>query len=95
MDRNKEPDTFEGEAWRPVVGHEEVYQVSNMERVWSNYRRVKRNFGGFHYIGGVHMHIHESNGRKFVSVRVKGVRSRTKKLYIDEILPAAFTEVNA
>lgn len=69
---------MQDERWRPVVGHEGYYEVSDRGRVRSLGRMANRGRAGWRWMDGRILQLNESNGRYMVALSVKGeVRQST------------------
>lgn len=68
----KPPRSSPTEEWRPVVGFEDIYQISNLGRVWSNPRIVDRK-GVRQPRGGVFLKLrHNRHGYVVVDLSDRG-----------------------
>lgn len=87
---------LEGEEWRPVVGYEGQYEVSNMGRVRSLDRTIMRKNGHPQTIHGKILHpSHASKGARdrssihYVNVGLNNVKSK-RKPWVHTLVAEAF-----
>lgn len=85
-----EPDSYDGETWKPLEGYEGVYLVSNLGRVWSVRRPARRprlpshNAGDHRYVrwlGGHEVTVRKGKRGRFIDAQT-GVSGRTVRVYL-------------
>lgn len=76
------------EIWRPVVGYEEYYEVSNTGRVRTIPRTVYTNNGGYINIGQV-IKAPMLHYKGYLQVRLK-VNNRPKTFFVHRLVAEAF-----
>lgn len=77
------------EEWRPVVGYEDRYEVSNLGEVRSRPRTMKSRHGtgmGYHLKGKVLKKVNSSNGYYFVTLG-KGKYGLIHRLVLEAFVP--------
>ena len=76
------------EIWKPVVGYEDYYEVSNKGKIRSLGRYVKGRWGSTHFRKGIERkQCHYPNGYLFVTLSIGG---EIKQLSTHRIVAAAF-----
>lgn len=75
------------EEWRPVAGFEKYYQISNLARVKSNDRIIKRGNGEYKKPGRILKQIPNSKGYMRVQLNGNGVSKRT---FVHRMVAIAF-----
>lgn len=89
----KNPDSYDGEEWKPLAEDPLKYQISNMGRVWSNARIVAspRGKGQGRSIGGKELTV--SKAKKSIHYRVSlagKLPRRSIPVYVGEEVLKAF-----
>jgi len=68
------------EEWKPVVGYEGIYEVSNMGRVRSLSRRAKTWFGSREVFSRIRKTFIHKNGYEYIVLSKKG-KNRTYRIH--------------
>ena len=77
----------EGETWKPVIGYESIYEVSNLGRVKSLERKVPCDENRFKIVKSKIMFYEESKGY----LRVKLCRdNKSKKFFVHRLVLSSF-----
>lgn len=81
------------EIWKPVIGYEELYEVSNLGRVRSLDRVVDRGYYGLHLHKGKLLSP-TNNGTGYLIVGLNGNDRKRKNHYIHRLVADAFIPNN-